>query len=115
MDQREQGRLEEISKELSDLRSKVEEGQVKIFESLAVISEHLKHKAEKFERIEQVLDDLETSLYGKGRERTGFLTRLDRLEQGESRRTWHLGILWTAVVALIMQVIAKLLGLFPGR
>ena len=115
MDLKEQGKLEDISKELSDLRKKVEEGHLKISESLAVISETLKHKAEKFERIEQVLDDLEASLYGKGDNLTGLITRLDRLEQGESRRTWHLGVLWTAVVALGMQAIAKFIGIFSDR
>jgi hypothetical protein len=87
---------------------------LKISESLAVISEQLKHKTENFERLEEALDDLEFILHGRG-DKPGLVTRLDRLEQKELTRSWHLGVLWTAVLALIMNALAKFLGIFPWK
>jgi hypothetical protein len=111
---KEQETLETISQELSDLRKKVEEGHLKISESLAVIMEQLKHKTENFDRLEETLEHLEFLLHGRV-DKPGLVTRLDRLEQKELSRSWHLGILWAAVVTLTMNAVAKFLGIFPWK
>ena len=56
---------------------------------LSTLEKHVKTDDAHFERIGDVLD---------GNGTLGMKTRVDRLEQSESTRKWHIRTLWAAIV-----------------
>jgi ferritin-like metal-binding protein YciE len=59
------------------------------------------HRAEVKEQMKQLL----TYLQDNGK--PGLITRVDRLEQVESKRAWHIRTVWAAMVAGFITFIAK--------
>lgn len=56
-----------------------------------------------FERITELMDKHDKILMGDLV--PGVLTRLDRLEQVETNRKWHFGIIWTGIVGMLIKMI----------
>lgn len=72
----------------------------------AVIVERLEHLIkivqEHITRDDLRFEDLDTKLHGDGNGKIGALTRIDRLEQTDKERTWHIRTLWVAVLGGIL-------------
>lgn len=68
---------------------------------------------EQLDRIEKQLAEISGQLHRAlhGNNGTpGIYIRLDRMEQSEQRRVWHMRALWGAVVAAIGQSVAQWFG-----
>lgn len=53
------------------------------------------------ERMNKMLEKHEEIFHGNGK--VGILTRIDRVEQIESQRSWHIRAIWTALISVIMK------------
>lgn len=65
---------------------------------------------ERLARIETTLDTIDVrtaALYDNGR--PGLMTRVDRLEQVEKRRTWTIRALVAALIAVTLDLVARML------
>jgi hypothetical protein len=58
--------------------------------------------AEQIKQLASTTGEIHTALYGKPPENVGMVVEVDRLKQAESKRTWHIRMLWTAVTGAFL-------------
>lgn len=71
---------------------------------IALVESPVESDERRFQSLHQLLEGLD--------DRPGLKGRLDRLEQAEGRRTWHIRTLWGAVST---GAVGALLAWFVGR
>jgi hypothetical protein len=55
--------------------------------------------------MQNLLEKHNDSLYGDGNGKVGMNVRVDRLEQIEDNRKWHLRALWGSIVAAVLKIL----------
>jgi Uri superfamily endonuclease len=69
------------------------------------LDDHIQQTKEYREEIKGEIAKVLSCLQDNGR--PGLLTRVDRLEQTESKRVWHVRTLWAAVIAAFAQLFVR--------
>jgi len=84
-------RLDELRKDMQDVKLQV-----------ARIVSHLESERESRKEIRAMIEKHTHIIFGNGE--PGFKTRLDRIEQSESNRTWHIRAVWAAILTMLARI-----------
>jgi hypothetical protein len=73
----------------------------------------VERRREQDDRIDQILtkiEDIHSYLHGRPPDKPGLITRVDRMEQIQEQRAWHIKAIYTALIAGFVSWLFAIFG-----
>src|SRR5579883_2807385 len=66
-------------------------------------------------KLDELRSEVGEALRGRGKDDPGLMVRVDRLEQSEASRKWHVRMLWTALAGGFAHELFKIISSFAAN